>query len=132
MTQPRTDWTRAEIAALFDLPFTELVFRAATVHRAHALHDRDDRGQVAVLGVAPRGAHAEPLAAVVLGLRRRLQHRLHIHQFGRLDPAVGVNRLTAIAAILGAAAGLDAEQGAQLDLIGRVMRAVDGRGAEHQ
>lgn len=33
----RTDWTRAEIAALFDLPFTELVFRAAEVHRAH--HD---------------------------------------------------------------------------------------------
>ena len=32
---PRTDWTRDEIAALFDLPFTELVFRAAEVHRAH-------------------------------------------------------------------------------------------------
>jgi biotin synthase len=31
----RTDWTRQEIAALFDLPFTELVFRAAEVHRAH-------------------------------------------------------------------------------------------------
>jgi len=31
----RSDWTRAEIAALFDLPFTELVFRAAEVHRAH-------------------------------------------------------------------------------------------------
>jgi biotin synthase len=31
----RTDWTRAEIAALFDLPFTELVFRAAEIHRAH-------------------------------------------------------------------------------------------------
>src|SRR6478609_6771386 len=31
----RTDWTREEIAALFALPFTELVFRAAEVHRAH-------------------------------------------------------------------------------------------------
>jgi len=28
-------WSRQEIAALFDLPFTELVFRAAEVHRAH-------------------------------------------------------------------------------------------------
>ena len=36
---PRTDWTRAEIAALFDLPFTELVFRAAGVHRAHHAAD---------------------------------------------------------------------------------------------
>ena len=33
LSPPRTDWTRAEIAALFDLPFTELVFRAASVHR---------------------------------------------------------------------------------------------------
>jgi len=29
----RKDWTREEIAGLFDLPFTELVFRAAAVHR---------------------------------------------------------------------------------------------------
>ena len=35
MTEPRTNWTRAEITALFELPFTELVFRAAEVHRAH-------------------------------------------------------------------------------------------------
>jgi len=35
--QLRTDWTRDEIAALFDLPFTDLVFCAAEVHRAH--HD---------------------------------------------------------------------------------------------
>ena len=33
MTKTRTDWTRDEIAELFDLPFTELLFRAATVHR---------------------------------------------------------------------------------------------------
>jgi len=31
----RSDWTREEIAALFDLPFPELVFRAASVHRTH-------------------------------------------------------------------------------------------------
>ena len=31
----RTDWTREEIASLFDLPFTELLFRAAAVHRDH-------------------------------------------------------------------------------------------------
>lgn len=35
----RTDWTRDEIAALFDLPFTSLVFRAAEVHRAHHAAD---------------------------------------------------------------------------------------------
>lgn len=30
----RTDWTRDEIATLYELPFTELVFQAAEVHRA--------------------------------------------------------------------------------------------------
>jgi biotin synthase len=33
--ETRTDWTRAEVEALFDLPFMELVFQAAAVHRAN-------------------------------------------------------------------------------------------------
>jgi biotin synthase len=37
-TALKYDWTRAEIAALFDLPFDELMFRAQTTHRAwHAV-----------------------------------------------------------------------------------------------
>src|SRR6201985_2434137 len=32
---PRSDWTRAEIAALFALPFPELMFRAQSIHRRH-------------------------------------------------------------------------------------------------
>lgn len=31
----RTDWTRAEIADLFDLPFDDLLYQAQTIHRAH-------------------------------------------------------------------------------------------------
>ena len=31
----RNDWTRAEIARLFALPFADLMFRAQTVHRQH-------------------------------------------------------------------------------------------------
>jgi len=34
MSTPRNDWTREEIAALFELPFTELAFQAASIHRA--------------------------------------------------------------------------------------------------
>ena len=33
----RTDWTEQEISALFNLPFMDLVFQAATIHRMH--HD---------------------------------------------------------------------------------------------
>ena len=32
---PRHDWTRAEVRALFALPFPDLMFRAQSVHRAH-------------------------------------------------------------------------------------------------
>ena len=31
----RNDWTAAEIAALFDLPFNDLLFKAQTIHRNH-------------------------------------------------------------------------------------------------
>jgi len=34
LSQPRHDWTLAEVEALFELPFAELVFQAANVHRA--------------------------------------------------------------------------------------------------
>jgi biotin synthase len=32
---PRSDWTREDIAALFALPFPELLFRAQSAHRSH-------------------------------------------------------------------------------------------------
>ncbi|HBF97715.1 MAG TPA: biotin synthase, partial [Alphaproteobacteria bacterium] len=31
----RHDWTREDIAALFDLPFNDLIFRAQTAHRRY-------------------------------------------------------------------------------------------------
>nr|WP_087574749.1 biotin synthase BioB [Sphingomonas sp. CDS-1] len=34
-TTARTDWTRDEIAALFDLPFNDLMFEAQSIHRAN-------------------------------------------------------------------------------------------------
>jgi biotin synthase len=37
MTGIRTDWTREQIGALFELPFSDLLWQAQTVHRAH--HD---------------------------------------------------------------------------------------------
>ena len=49
----RTDWTRAEIAALFDLPFTELVFHAATIHRAH--HRADEIQLCTLLSIKTGG-----------------------------------------------------------------------------
>ena len=53
MNEPRTDWTRAEIAELFDLPFTELLFRAAEVHRAH--HKADEVQLCTLLSIKTGG-----------------------------------------------------------------------------
>lgn len=36
----RTDWTRDEITALFDLPFMDLLYEAQSIHRAH--HPRNE------------------------------------------------------------------------------------------
>ncbi len=49
----RNDWTREEIAALFDLPFTELVFRAASVHREH--HRADEVQLCTLLSIKTGG-----------------------------------------------------------------------------
>jgi biotin synthase len=35
MSAIRTDWTRREVAEIYNLPLLELVYQAATVHRAH-------------------------------------------------------------------------------------------------
>ncbi|AJP71816.1 biotin synthase BioB [Sphingomonas hengshuiensis] len=64
----RTDWTRDEIAALFDLPFLDLVYEAASIHRAH--HPRNQvqlstllsiktGGCVEDCGYCNQSAHAE-------------------------------------------------------------------------
>ena len=49
----RNDWTREEIAEIFDLPFTELLFRAASVHRAH--HPADEVQLCTLLSIKTGG-----------------------------------------------------------------------------
>lgn len=53
MTNIRTDWTRAEIAALFDLPLADLLFEAQGVHRAH--HDANRVQQSTLLSIKTGG-----------------------------------------------------------------------------
>ena len=45
-TDIRTDWTRAEAEALYRLPFSDLVFRAASVHRAFHDPGKIERAQL--------------------------------------------------------------------------------------
>jgi biotin synthase len=46
VSTPRHDWMRAEIEALFELPFPELVFRAAQTHRTHFSPDEVQLSQL--------------------------------------------------------------------------------------
>lgn len=49
----RTDWTRDEIAKIFDLPFADLLFEAQSVHRAH--HKRNHVQQSTLLSIKTGG-----------------------------------------------------------------------------
>jgi biotin synthase len=49
----RTDWTREEIAAIYNLPVMELIYQAATVHRQH--HDAQEVQVCTLLSVKTGG-----------------------------------------------------------------------------
>ena len=83
----RTDWTREEIAALFDRPFLDLLFQAQQVHRTHHAHNEvqlstllsiktggcaEDCGYCSQSAFAKSGLKAEKLMEVekVLGAAR--------------------------------------------------------------
>ena len=67
-----------------------------------------------------------------LAVRAADKHGVRIHQSSRADAGLVVRALRTIRAVLGTAAGLDAEQRAALDRLGIVILAVDGLGAEQQ
>lgn len=103
--------------------------RDADLH-AHAAHAVDHgldvlEVRLAAAHVAPRGAHAEPRAAVVLRDARGLEHRVHGDHLGGLEPRVVPRRLRAVRAVLGAPAGLDVHERAHLDGGGVVEFPVD-------
>ena len=49
----RNDWTRREIAALFDMPFSDLLWEAQTVHRRH--HDSNAVQRSTLLSIKTGG-----------------------------------------------------------------------------
>lgn len=53
MTAIRTDWTRSEIEAIFNLPVLDLIYKAATVHRQY--HDAQEVQVCTLLSVKTGG-----------------------------------------------------------------------------
>ena len=97
---------------------------------AHALHHGADRIEIAVLGRAPGGTHAEARGAGVAGGARFGQHSRQLHQFCGGHAGLVGGGLRAVGAVFRAAAGLDREQCAHLNLVRVVMGAMHGGGAE--
>ncbi|KLD65057.1 biotin synthase BioB [Dyella japonica] len=84
MAQPiRHDWTRADVAALFALPFNELLFRAHSVHREH--HD-PNAVQVSTLLSIKTGGCPEDCA--------------YCPQAARYDTGVQAQKLMSVEAVL--------------------------------
>lgn len=77
--------------------------------------------------ISPRSSHTEPRRPVRLGLARLDENGLDLTQF-LCDQSSFIRvprRLGAVAAVLATSTNLDIEQSAQLDLIGRMVQAMD-------
>ena len=83
MTALRHDWTRAEVRALFELPFNDLLARAHTTHRAH--HDAN-AVQVSTLLSIKTGGCPEDCA--------------YCPQAARYDTGVEAHKLMSVEAVL--------------------------------
>ena len=68
--QVRNDWTRAEVRALFALPFPDLMFRAAALHRLHF-----DPTEVQIFDAAVDQDRRLPGGLRLLSAERALRHR---------------------------------------------------------
>jgi biotin synthase len=100
----RHDWTRDEIAALFDLPFNDLIFRAQSVHRRH---------------FAPNEVQLSTLLSIKTG--GCPEDCAYCPQSAHFDTGVDAQKLMDIDAVLAEAARAKA-QGAQRFCMGAAWR----------
>ena len=110
---PRHDWTRADVRALFELPFPELMFRAAQVHR-----DNFDPSevQISTLLSIKTGGCPEDCA--------------YCPQAARYDTGVKAEKLMALDAVLAEAAAAKAG-GASRFCMGAAWRSPKDRDIEN-
>ncbi len=100
--------------------------------RLHFPDHREHRLEIAVLRPAPRSTHAEARRALRLRGARGRDDGIETEQRLLGDAGVVALRLRAVAAILGAAAGLDRDERRELHRIGAMVRAVRLLRAENE
>ena len=92
----------------------------------------DDLVEVLVGRVTPGRAHAKTGGAILFRIQRRRAHFLDRQQSFAFEPGVVAGALRAIGAIFRAGAGLDTQQGADLNRVRIEIGAVRGLRLEHQ
>ncbi|HTD66304.1 MAG TPA: biotin synthase BioB [Candidatus Limnocylindria bacterium] len=124
----RHDWTRAEIRAIHDLPLLDLVYRAATVHRAH--HDAREM-QVCKLISIKTGACPEDCAYCAQSSRyeteitpQALLKKETVMEIAQRAKENGVSRVCM------GAAWREVKDGPQFDRVVDMVRDVTGMGIE--
>jgi biotin synthase len=110
--EPRHDWTRAEVEALFELPFPELVFRATSVHR---------------VGFDPAEVQLSQLLSIKTG--GCAEDCGYCSQSARFDTGLKAERLMSAAAVIAEAARAKAA-GAQRFCLGAAWREPKDRDIE--
>ena len=107
-SRPRHDWTRAEVGALFALPFPELMFRAAQAHRENF---DPTEVQISTLLSIKTGGCAEDCA--------------YCPQSAQYDTGVKAEKLMAVEAVLSEARAAKAS-GASRFCMGAAWREPEG------
>jgi biotin synthase len=113
LCRARHDWTRAEIGALFDLPFPELIFRAQSIHRQYF---DPTEVQISTLLSIKTGGCPEDCA--------------YCPQSARYDTGIHAEKLMALDAVL-AEARAAKSAGASRFCMGAAWRSPKDRDLEH-
>lgn len=87
MTEIRNNWTREEIASLYNTPVLELIYRAATVHRA--FHDPQEVQVCTLLSVKTGGC---PEDCAYCPQAARYHTNVKVHRLLEVDEVLGKAR----------------------------------------
>ncbi len=125
---PRHDWTKDEVASLYHLPLTDLLFRAASVHRHFHPSDRVQTCQLVSIktGGCPEDCAYCPQSA---------HYQAEVERHGLLDPTQVISTAREAASrgitrmCLGAA-WREAPHGRQFDQVLEMVRGISGLGME--
>jgi biotin synthase len=124
----RYDWTKPEVAAIYHLPLTELLFRAQTIHRTFHPQDRVQTCQLISIktGGCPEDCAYCPQSA---------HYDTNVERQGLLDPdhVIGVARDAAARGVTRfcmGAAWRQAPEGQEFDSVLKMVRGVSELGIE--